>query len=208
MRYLQGRNFMSVIDIEIKGLDDEVKRITSIMQHMPEKINLACVRATNRTLESLRAETSRIVREEYTAKASVFKKRTKLIRAVKSKAGRLEIKDGRGIGLINFAPSVAKPLSWKGIAPKNRKKTVTNKIKRSGSRKVYNDKGSPFVATVEGKNHIFVRNEENKLERLFGPSSVFALTKAGNQERLEMSDKETFVKRLKHEVTFILEKNK
>ena len=199
---------MSIIEIKISDLDDTIKSITSIMQHMPEKIGIACQRATNRTLASLRTEATRISKEEYTARASAFRNRTKLIKAVKNRNGCLEVKDNYGIGLINFAPSIAKPLSWKGIAPKNRKKTVTNKIRKSGARKIYNEKGSPFVATVGGKNHIFIRNEENKLERLFGPSAVFALTKAGNQEQLEMTAKETFAKRLKHEVNFILERSK
>lgn len=193
------------IQIKLDNANEEVKKMFNAFELLPKEINTAQARAINRTLQAIQSQAIKIAKNEYTAPTHNLKKRIRLEKATTQRIqGNFAIRDKPGIGLINFAPSPAKVLSWKGIAPKNRTKVVSNKIHRSGQRKVYNTKGTPFVAKVNNGKHIFVRNSQNKLERLFGPSLVYALY--GNSRELEDHAKKTYQKRLEYELDFILSK--
>lgn len=197
---------MSFIEIKLDGLDGEMKKISREFTELPKKMELAKARAINRTLQSLQGEAVKIATAEYTAKSANLKRRIKINKATAGRVfGLLEITDKPGIGLINFAPRPAGVISWKGVAPQNRKKVVSNKIKRNGARKVYREKGTPFTAEVANGRHIFVRSGQGKLERLFGPSLVFALY--GKSCALEEKAEAVYLNRLRHEIEFLLGKN-
>ncbi len=195
----------NVIQIKLDNANEEVQKMFNAFELLPKEINTAQARAINRTLQAIQSQAIKIAKNEYTAPTQNLKKRIRLEKATTQRIqGNFAIRDKPGIGLIHFAPSPAKVLSWKGIAPKNRKKVVSNKVHRAGKRKIYNTKGTPFVAKVNNGKHIFVRNSQNKLERLFGPSLVYALY--GNSRELEDHAKKTYQKRLEHELDFILSK--
>lgn len=197
---------MSFVEVKLEGLEKETQKIFREFTELPKKTELAQARAINRTLQALQGEAVKIASAEYTAKSANLKKRVKINKATASRVfGLLEITDKPGIGLIHFAPRPAGVISWKGIAPKNRKKVVSNQIKRNGSRKVYREKGTPFAAEAANGRHIFVRSRQGKLERLFGPSLVFALY--GKSSALESKAEAVYLNRLRHEIEFLLEKN-
>ena len=202
---------MSFIRLNYYRLKEEAERVIREFAELPEKMELAQVRAINRTLLAVRSEAVRLATDTYTAKGGALRKKSQITPAKAERLiGKLDFKDKRGIGLINFAPRPAGVISWKGIAPKNRKKVVTNQIRRDGSRKVYKDKGMPFVAAINGEKVIVTRkgkdskNGKDKLIRLCGPSLVYALY--GGRNVLQEKAEEMFIKRLRHEIEYLLSK--
>lgn len=192
----------SYLKIEI-DTKDAIQKIQKEFSVLPDVMQAASVSAINKTLRHIKNEAVKIPPRVYTAKASILKKRAKLSKATnKNLHAKLEIKDRNGIGLINFAPRPSSVLSWKGIAPKNRKKFVTNQIRRNGKRRVFNDHGSPFVAEVDNGKHIFYRDRQDKLKRLFGPSLVFALF--GADKELEQKADDYFPRALEEELEKVL----
>lgn len=192
----------SYLKIEV-NTKDAIQKMEKEFSAMPEIMQDISVKAINKTLRHIKKEAVKIPPRVYTAKASSLKKRAKLSKATaKNMYAKLEIKDDNGIGLINFAPRPADVLSWKGIAPKDRKKFVTNKIRRTGKRRIYNDHGSPFVAEVKNGRHIFYRNAQDKLMRLYGPSLVYALF--GADKELEKHADDYFPRALEEEFEKVL----
>lgn len=193
----------SYLGIEVHNVDETVREMRKLFDALPQTMRKATASAMNGTLKSVRQEAVKISRTTYTAKSYSLKKRTRIERATAQKTyARLDIKDRNGIGLINFSSRPASVISWKGIAPKNRRKTVTNKVRRDGKRRVYNDKGSPFVAQVGNGRHIFVRDSHNRLQRLYGPSLVYALF--GREKSLENHAEKKFTHLLQEELEKIL----
>lgn len=86
--------------------------------------------------------------------------------------------------------------------PKNRKKFVTNKVRRDGKRRVFNDHGSPFVANADNGKHIFYRDGRDKLKRLYGPSLIYALF--GADKKLENHAEIVFPNVLQEELEKVL----
>lgn len=203
---------MSFIRLNYYHLKEETDRIIREFAELPEKMELVQARAINRTLLAMRSEAIRFATGTYTAKGGALRKKSEITPAKAGRLiGRLDFKDKPGIGLINFLPRPASVISWRGIAPKNRRKVVTNQIRRDGSRKVYKDKGMPFVANIKGEKVIVTRkgkdnkSGQDKLVRLFGPSLVNALY--GGSHVLEKKAEEMFLKRLRHEIEYQLSKN-
>lgn len=202
---------MSFIRLNYYRLKEEAERVIREFAELPEKMELAQVRAINRTLLAVRSEAVRLATDTYTAKGGALRKKSQITPAKAERLiGRLDFKDKPGIGLINFAPRPAGVISWKGIAPQRRKKVVTSQIRRNGSRKVYKDKGMPFVAAINGEKVIVTRkgkdnkSDKDKLIRLFGPSLVNALY--GGSHVLQEKAEEMFIKRLRHEIEYLLSK--
>lgn len=166
----------SYLKIDVLDADEIIKDMQKSFDVLPETMNKVSAKAINRTLRRIKNEAVKIPPKVYTARSYPLKKRAKITKAQQNNLrAKLEMKDRNGIGMINFAPRPSDVLSWKGIAPKNRKKFVTNKVRRSGKRRVFNDHGSPFVAKVDNGKHIFYRDGQDKLKRLYGPSLIYAL---------------------------------
>ena len=166
-------------------------------------------RAVNRTLDAVRADAVRIGQEKYTAKAESLRKKSRIRRATRAKpTGVLELRGRRGLSLIHFRPQPGSIPNWKGVPVKQRrpKEGVSNLIKKGGRRKVYAKGDSkPFLAKVTDRVGVFVRQPgTNKLEMLYGPSPIQAIGGQASRERLQAKARETFEKRLRHEVTSIL----
>ncbi len=193
----------SYLRVEVPNAEEVVREMRRLLDAAPETINKASAKAMNRTLRLIKNEAVKIARRTYTANPRSLKKRAKITKATsKRQYACLEIKDRNGIGLINFASRPGNVLSWKGVAPKKRKKFVTNKVRRDGKRRVFNDHGSPFVAEVDNGKHIFYRDGRDKLKRLYGPSLIYALFGAGRE--LESHADEAFPRLFKEELDKIL----
>lgn len=198
-----------VIRIEIPDMEKTIRDLTQSMQHLPKAGVAAVARAVNRTLESVRAEAVRIGRETYTARAESLRKRATLRRATgTTPRGVLELRGRRGMSLIHFRSRPGNVPNWKGVpvARRRPKEGASNLIKRGGRRNVYAKGGNkPFLAKVSGHVGVFVRRPgEDGLEMLYGPSPIQALGGRDSRRRLQAKARETFEKRLRHEVAAIL----
>lgn len=198
-----------VIAIDIPDLERTIRDLTRGVQHLPKACSTAVARAVNRTLESVRAEAGRIGREKYTAKGENLRKRATIRRASgNNPRGVLELRGRRGMSLIHFRPQPGSVPDWKGVSLKQRrpKGGVSNLIKRGGRRRVYADgDNKPFLANVSGHVGVFVRRPgERTLDMLYGPSPIQALGGRDSRRRLQAKARETFDKRLRHEVAAIL----
>ena len=192
----------SYLRVEVPNAEEVVREMRRLLDAAPETINKASAKAMNRTLRLIKNEAVKIARRTYTANPR-RKMRAKITKATsKRQYACLEIKDRNGIGLINFASRPGNVLSWKGVAPKKRKKFVTNKVRRDGKRRVFNDHGSPFVANVDNGKHIFYRDGRDKLKRLYGPSLIYTLFGAGKE--LESHADEAFSRLFKEELEKVL----
>ena len=201
-----------IITIEIPDLERTIRDITQGMQHLPGECSAAVARAVNRTLETVRAEAVRIGREKYTARAESLRKRAGIRRATRtSPVGVLDLRGRKGMSLIHFRPQPGVIPDWKGVPVKRRqpKGGVSNLIKKGGRRKVYaTGDNKPFLAKVTDHVGIFVRQPgTDKLEMLYGPSPIQAIGGQASRERLRATARETFEKRLRHEVNTILSGN-
>lgn len=193
----------SYLTIGVLNADEIIKDMQQSFDVLPSVIKKASATAMNKTLRQVKKEAVKIPRKIYTARSYSLTKRATITKArTGNLRAKLELKDRNGIGLINFAPRPADVLSWKGIAPKNRKKIVTNKIRRDGKRRVYNDHGSPFVANVKNGKHIFYRDSQDKLKRLYGPSLIYALF--GADKELQNHAEAVFPKVLQEELEKVL----
>ncbi len=198
-----------IIKIEIPDLERTVRAMTQGVQHLPGECQAAIARAVNRTLDSVRAEAVRIGRDKYTAKAESLRKRAVIRRATRtSPVGVLELRGRKGMSLIHFRPQPGAIPQWKGVPVKQRrpKGGVSNIVKKGGRRKVYaKGDNKPFLARASGHVGIFVRQPgTNKLDMLHGPSPIQAIGGQASRERLQAKARETFEKRLRHEVDAIL----
>lgn len=201
-----------IIKIEIPDMERTIRAMTRGVQHLPGECSAAIARAVNRTLESVRAEAVRMGRERYTARAESLRKRAVIRRATRtSPVGVLELRGRKGMSLIHFRPQPGTIPQWKGIPVKQRrpKGGVSNIVKKGGRRKVYaKGDNKPFLAKVTDRVGIFVRQPgTNKLEMLYGPSPIQAIGGQDSRERLQARARETFEKRLHHEVNAILAGN-
>lgn len=199
----------NVIAIDIPDLERTIRDLTRGVQHLPKACSTAVARAVNRTLESVRAEAVRIGRERYTAKGENLRKRAVIRRATgAAPRGVLELRGRRGMSLIHFRSQPGSVPNWKGVSLKQRrpKGGVSNLIKRGGRRRVYaNGDNKPFLANVNGHVGVFVRRPgERTLDMLYGPSPIQALGGRDSRRRLQAKARETFDKRLRHEVAAIL----
>lgn len=199
-----------IIKIEIPDLEQTIRAMTRGVQHLPGECQAAITRAVNRTLDAVRAEAVRIGREKYTAKAESLRKRAVIRRATRTApVGVLELRGRKGIPLIQFRANPRQVPNWKGVPVKQRKPRggVSNIVKKGGRRKVYAEGGNkPFVANIDGQPGIWVRypGKNKKPHQLFGPSPIQALGGQASRERLQAKARETFEKRLRHEVNAIL----
>lgn len=112
------------------------------------------------------------------------------------------------MSLIRFRPQPGTIPNWKGVPVKQRQPRggVSNLIKKGGRRKIYaRGNNKPFLAKLSDQVGVFVRQPGiDKLEMLYGPSPIQALGGQAGRERLQAKARETFEKRLRHEVDAIL----
>lgn len=198
-----------IIRIEIPDLERTIRQVTSGLQHMPRECSAAIARAVNRTLDAVRAEAVRIGREKYTARAESLRKRAVIRRATRtSPVGVLELRGRKGMSLLHFRSQPGTIPNWKGVPVKQRQPRggVSNLVKKGGRRKIYaKGNNKPFLARLSDQVGVFVRQPgTNKLEMLYGPSPIQALGGQAGRERLQARARETFEKRLRHEVGAIL----
>ena len=218
-----------IFTIEIPDFDRTVREVTQTIRHLPDGCSTAIARAVNRTLDAVRGEAIRIAKETYTytgktVSGKVFdqiflKKATRT-----DGTGRLFIGGRRGVSLWHFKAQPSKP----GKRPVG---GVSAQVLKQGSRHVRVRSGwsKPFIMKKkrgddkDGGYGVFIRRDgtrysdrytkgprqgqriwKGNIEMLFGTSPIQAVGKPQSRERLQAKARETFEKRLRHEVDALL----
>lgn len=174
--------------------ESAVKKLTSYLEGMPKQAPVAIARAINRAIDSTKTEASRILKENYTIKASSVKQSLSVKKASKNElvAQFLSSANSASLSMAHYKFSPNKETTGKAFKP------VTVEIK----------KGSPF----EVKNGfvwngtVFRRTGKNRLpiEVKTGPTVPQLLSQEDAFEALQAKAEETFMKRLDHEVGVLL----
>lgn len=194
------------ISITAEGVDAAMARMRSALRGVGEqKARAALARAINRTLNAVRTEAVRSARTTYTARQKKLFERVSLRRAGRSNLEAiLEFRGRLGMSLIHFEATPNRP-QRPAARPAD---GVSARILRSGSRKVARSPKSGrsksfIIRKPQGGYGVFVRHGQ-ELEMLFGPSSVQALQREDNQERMIERADEVFPRRLRHELDVLL----
>ena len=188
----------------VNSFDEATRRLAGIDGGARRAIGAAI----ERTMTSARAYAARSVTKEYALTSTVFKEYTKVTssnkhRTVKVDHGTTEcgiLFHGYHIPLIRFDTSFGAD----GL--------LTTRVKRGSSAKalehaVGNKRKAAFTATVNGRLGIYEREgrERFPIDQLFGPATPQMMS-ANEAVMDDIQDhiRETFEKRLDHEITRIL----
>ncbi|HJF34178.1 MAG TPA: phage tail protein [Sporosarcina psychrophila] len=179
------------VELDERRLKEVQLRLGQFSKKAPNAISNALNRAMNNVNTNIKKE----IRKEYHIKVGDINATLTKMRASKGSLSAAVKSKGHLIGLDKFK------ISPKTINPK-RKSLVSIAVKKSGGKKV---KGA-FVADANGAK-MFMRLNKDRLpiRRLFGPSVPQML---GNQEirdYVEAEGKETFERRLDHEINRLLD---
>lgn len=180
------------VELDESHLKSVQLRLGQFSKKAPNAISNALNRATTNMNTNIKKE----IRKEYHIKAGDINATLSKTRASKGSLSASVKSKGHLIGLDKFK------VSPKSINPK-RKSLVTIAVKKSGGKKV---KGA-FMADVNGAK-LFMRLNKSRLpiRRLFGPSIPQML--GSNEEvrdYIEAEGKETYDRRLDHEISRILD---
>ncbi len=217
---------MSLMQIDIDGIADITTAMTRNLRGLHTEVGKAAERAARRTLRSLRTEALRIVRENYTASTRDIQESSKIVVNPGATSAYLKLHGPKGLPLSFFAPTPRRRPDWSGVSPGRRKPRggVSSKIRRNGRRFVAKSGDfKPFWAPANGKEYLFRRTGETEIravrdrktgkmrtrqvakkEFLYGPSSLHALSNSEARDRLGRMAKETYARRLRHELDRIL----
>lgn len=197
----------NVITVTVPNLEEAIDRCRTTLEALGKNSGLALARATNRSLEAVRTEATRIARSAYTARQQKLFDNIFVLRATSRKpSGELEIIGSKGLSLIHFQ---ARP----NLPGKRPKKGVSTKVRRDGPRSVRITPGytKPFILKKrQGGYGIFIRKTGSRfrdwdaLQMLWGPSPIQALQRQEDQERLVERAADVFPRRLEHEIDALL----
>lgn len=180
------------IAIDHALLKDVQKRLGDMEKKAPQVVSSALNRALNNVVTNINRE----VRSRYNLKARDVKETLSKTRATRADLEAIVKSRGTLIPLDKFKVSPKKP------APK-RKSPIKVAVKKGSLKPI---KGA-FVADINGPK-VFRRQTEERLpiDRLFGPSVPQMLGNEEIRNRVNEEGRETFYRRLDHEVNRILDK--
>ncbi|MCZ8520130.1 MULTISPECIES: phage tail protein [Paenibacillus] len=174
---------------------EDLKRAGKTMADVERAMPKLYSAALNRTIQGMRTEAGRKVRETYDVKLSDVRPTLSIKRA--SPGDLVAILDSRGPNtpLIRFKTTPRKP-------PKRQPKVLKASVKRSGGKPI----PGAFVTQVGG--HIGVLKRKGKarlpIEELFGPPVPVMLREPGVKEHLEAEAERRMSQRLQHELKRLL----
>lgn len=175
-----------------------IKEIEKTLGRYKKKTPIVLYRALNRAVSTMRSNAAKKTRKEYHIKSSDVKKTINTIKARRSNLGALLVSEGEHVPLDKFRYKPRKP------KPSNPPQLKVA-IKRDG----YKDLKDAFVTNVNG-NKIFKRvgKERLPITRMAGPAIPQMIANEEISDYAKNKAKETFYKRLDHEVKRTLERAK
>lgn len=183
-----------IVEADKKMIANVSERLGEFEKQAPAAIS----RSLNRAVTNVRATARKEVRQTYNIKAGDVSETIKVQRSTKSDL-RAEVRSkGSPIGLDKFK------ISPKTINPK-RKTPIKIGVKKGTMARVM----GAFVADINGPK-AFERTSSSRLpiKRLFGPSVPQMLDNKKVSETVRKQGRETFDKRLEHEIERILSKGR
>lgn len=185
--------------LEVKYDTAQMKRIETVLAHIPNGVAKASVNAINRALVAGRAAASKNVRNIYTISAEKVKRTISLKNASMSGvSGSLESR-GAGIGLMHFKHRPTTDTTGK------KRRAVAVTVKKGQTKRL----ATGFVSSKLGGN-IFTRDGRKRLpiKRAVSVSVPQMMENAEVREPMMNRMQEIMEKRLDHEVNRILGKGK
>ncbi|GMB00433.1 phage tail protein [Pelosinus sp. IPA-1] len=187
--------------IDFPGFAQEVARANALLSHIKNGGPRAINSALNRTITGVRTDLVRSVRDNYDVKASDVRNAMQLKKSNPSTLTASIGASGAPLPLINFRVKPAQPGKQKPGS------TLRVSVKKSGGKPI---KGA-FVAKLQGGRvgvAIRVGKARLPLKELHGPSVPQMLGEANLATNVMSSAQERFLKRIAHEVDWLLEKGK
>ncbi|MEK3955311.1 phage tail protein [Psychrobacillus sp. FSL K6-1464] len=180
--------FNAVVD------ENQLNVIQNRLGQFKKKTPNVVASALNRGMSNMQANIKAEVRKEYHIKAGDINVTLRKNRANKSNLSASVASVGGAIPLDKFK------VSPKSVNPR-RKSTISIAVKKDGAKKF---KGA-FMAEINGPK-LFIRVKKTRLpiERLFGPSIPQMIGREEIVQRIQLEGRETFERRLDHEIDRIL----
>lgn len=180
--------------VSIDEFNDSCKKAEELLWHIEDGYDAAVLRAMNRAAISGRAAAVATIRQEYTVKASTLRNAIELQKANKHDHEASVYVSGSALSLSNFK---VRPTS--DTTGKNRKQVRVQ---------VKNDGGLKPLGHFIYRGHVFARLGSARLpfEVKAGPSVPSMANSEIVKKNVEQAMRETFVKRLDHEVLYILDR--
>lgn len=180
------------VSIDRNMLEDVQKRLGQFEKKAPQAISSAL----NRALTNVASNISKEVRQDYNIKAADVKETLIKTKASRQNLNAIVRSRGNLIPLDRFKVSPKKP------APK-RKAPIKVGVKKNGVKPI----SGAFVADISGVK-VFQRQGKQRLpiNRLFGPSVPQMLKNEEIRNVINEEGRETFYRRLDHEINRILER--
>ena len=161
------------------------------------KFESIIARAQNAALDTARAETVRVIREEYNAPAGEIKKTMTVKKATKrTLQARLTLKGRMSVELAHYGAKEGR----KGVIVKVLKSSRRGPIKPGGDLGIMQTKKNKASATWITKGHVYARVEGKKspIMMLWGPSFLSRLSADENRDRIMAVATRRFEGTLKH----------
>ena len=182
-----------MIDINITGFDESLKRAARALTHVRGGFEKAVSLSLNRTLEGLRTDAARETKERYYLNSSEIKNSMSLKKSSPGDLNAVLKSRGKRKSLADYqlTPKAPKP----GARPQLR-----GAVKKAGGLKSL---GNAFLIRRSGKYRPYYR-DNGKLHAFISPAVPQAVANDETVEKLNQSAGERFEKRINHEVLRLL----
>ena len=157
----------------------------------------ATSRAMNRAATSGRSAAVRTIREEYTIKASTVRSNFKILKATRTSLEAIVYSKGPQIPLVNYR------VSPKTDTTGAKRKQVRVAVKKKGGLKPL---GQSFI--YKGRPLQRLGSSSLPVKEVYGPAIPLIAGNDAVQKNVEKTMEETFLKRLDHEVKYLLDGGK
>ncbi|MFW5497769.1 MULTISPECIES: phage tail protein [unclassified Maridesulfovibrio] len=195
---------MSVFEIDTRQSENQIAHLKEVLGLIPGGIQLACTRAANKSIKSLKVVAKAAIREDYNIKSGDLDRQFYIRQASKyDPFAVLEASGSRSISLSHFDPRDRTVVSNRATSSgpvKVKHKGVTVKVKKAGGRKLVQGGFRMPSGTIMKR----VGTDRLPIAKLWGPSPLRMLADASVLHELEFQAEELMAKNLEHEATHIL----
>lgn len=180
-----------MIDIDASDLVQTTEELRALRRKIPKAFSSAL----NRTIQGVRTEAVKKVRETYDIKAGDVRQTIRLTKSTPATTQADMVSRGSNIPLIKFKTKPSKP-------PKKQPRVLKASVKRSGGRPI----PGAFVTKVGSHIGVLKRIGRARLpiRELYGPSVPAMLDEDGVSEYIQEQAKTRLEERFAHEVNRLI----
>ncbi|MBI9112252.1 phage tail protein [Maridesulfovibrio ferrireducens] len=196
---------MSVLEIDTSDAMKQLANMRDTLALVPGGMHLACQRAANKSIKSLKVAVKKSVLSEYSILSRDLEKSFSVVQASKwNPNAELHASGNSSISLSHFNPRAraitAETKTRSGGTARVKRTGVTVKVKKTGGRKLVKG-GFQLKAGAIMKR---VGDSRLPIAKLYGPSPLRLLEDSSVQHELQFKVQELMEKNLEHEATHIL----